>query len=128
MERLIIRAFPSHEENYPSRRSEYFLIDIKLKDNSYDSIESIDFFRKDNSENHKYVQSAVDIIKKSWAPRNYGYTRIVFPVFIVFNTDYSVYDYPFDGFQEVSSVPKDRKSIYVHKNILIIPASSKRRS
>ena len=81
---IIEREISINPEKYSTKLSEFFIIDIKLKD-SLGGISNIDFFKKNKSVHFKSVENAILKIKKKWRPISCSVKRILIPLFIYFD-------------------------------------------
>jgi len=117
LKRIIEKNIPVNGEDYSNLLSEYFIIDIRL-DKERNTIENIDFYRKNNSSHYKSIEKSIKKIKEPWGAQSCGYTRVLIPVFLLFSSAAKLYDSPVE-FDLKSIRNNANNKVYLFDTIVI---------
>jgi hypothetical protein len=121
----LLRRFAFHQITnnstaFPIHRSEFRIIDIQL--NKKGMIEKIELYKKDSSIFESQFVSLINKIRKGWIPvRCIGYQRILFPVYVYFESTMESGEQPF----EIQS--NKRAGLYVVPTARVLIYSPKRK-
>jgi hypothetical protein len=121
----LLRKFAFHQITnnstaFPIHKSEFRIIDIEL--NKMGMIEKIEMFKKDSSIFELEFVSLINKIRKGWIPvRCNEYKRILFPVYVFFESTMEKGEQPF----EIQS--NKRAGLYVVPTATVLIYSPKRK-
>ena len=104
-----------NREDYTNDQSEYFILDIKLKD-SDGSIAKIDYLRKNTSQHYPHMDSLISRFSTSWKRIPCSYKRVLIPVYLLFQNDGRIGDYP----EEMTIKPSNKNKNVLFLNVVVV--------